>query len=112
MFSGRRISRRGRRDYTHLDGQQRQSQNGRMATRITNGGRVTLPRRVRAALRISPGDAVEFHLNANGEVVLRKASVTVIAPAGRRATRGMPPRIEAQMRRRAAELLALLRGLD
>ena len=81
-----------------------------MATSITNGGRVTIPRRVRAALRISPGDAVEFHLNGNGEVVLRKASV--IAPAARGATRGMPPRVAAQMRRRAAELLALLRGLD
>ena len=81
-----------------------------MATRITNGGRVTVPRRLRAALRISPGDAVEFHLNANSEFVLRKASV--VAPAGRRATRGMPPRVAAQMRRRAAELLALLRGLD
>jgi AbrB family looped-hinge helix DNA binding protein len=81
-----------------------------MATRITNAGRVTIPRRVRAALRVSPGDAVEFHLNDNGEFVLRKASTT--APAGRRATRGMPARVEAQMRRRAAELLALLRGLD
>ena len=81
-----------------------------MATRITNGGRVTIPRRVRAALRLSPGDAVEFHPNGNGEFVLRKASV--ITPAGQRATRGMPPRGEAQMRRRAAELLALLRGLD
>ena len=79
-------------------------------TRITNGGRVIVPRRVRAALRLSPGDAVEFHLNGNGEFVLRKASV--IAPAGRRATQDMPARVEAQMRRRAAELLALLRGLD
>jgi bifunctional DNA-binding transcriptional regulator/antitoxin component of YhaV-PrlF toxin-antitoxin module len=65
---------------------------------------------VRAALRLSPGDAVEFHLNGNGEFILRKASV--IAAVGRRAPRGMPPRVEAQMRRRAAELLALLRGLD
>jgi len=81
-----------------------------MATRITNGGRVTVPRRVRAALRLSPGDAVEFRLNGNGEFVLRKASV--IAPAGRHATRGSMPRVAAQMRRRAAELLALLRGLD
>jgi bifunctional DNA-binding transcriptional regulator/antitoxin component of YhaV-PrlF toxin-antitoxin module len=65
---------------------------------------------VRAALRVSPGDSVEFHLNGDGEFVLRKASV--IEPAGGRATRGMPARVEAQMRRRAAELLALLRGLD
>jgi AbrB family looped-hinge helix DNA binding protein len=81
-----------------------------MATRITNRGRVTIPRRVRAALRLSPGDAVEFHLNGNGEFILRKASV--IAPVGPLAPRGMPPGDEAQMRRRAAELLALLRGLD
>jgi hypothetical protein len=53
---------------------------------------------------------VEFHLNGNGEFVLRKASM--IAPVGPRATPGMPPRVEAQRRRRAAELLALLRGLD
>ena len=81
-----------------------------MATRITNGGRVTVPRRLRAALRISPGDAVEFHVNGNGEVVLRKAPATVSAVA--HATRRVPPRVEAQMRRRADELLALLRRLD
>ena len=52
----------------------------------------------------------EFQLNGNGEYVLRKASA--IAPRARRATRRMHPRVEAQMRRRAAELLALLRGLD
>ena len=81
-----------------------------MATRITIKGSVTLPRRVREALLLSPGDAVEFHLNGNGEFVLRKAAA--IAPAGRRATRPVHPQLEAQMRRRAAELLALLRGFD
>ena len=81
-----------------------------MGTRITIRGQVTLPRRVREVLLLSPGDAVEFQLNGNGEFVLRKA--LVVAPAGRRARRRPQPRVEAQMRRRAAELLALLRGLD
>jgi bifunctional DNA-binding transcriptional regulator/antitoxin component of YhaV-PrlF toxin-antitoxin module len=65
---------------------------------------------VREALRLSAGDTVEFRLNGNGECVVRKAPALV--PEARRATQRMPPRVEAQMRRRAAELLALLRGLD
>ena len=91
-------------------GKEGNPRDGRMRTRITISGRVTIPRRVREALRLSPGDAVEFQLNGNGEYVVRKAPA--IAPAARRATRRIPPRVEAQMRRRAAELLALLRGLD
>ena len=81
-----------------------------MATKTTMRGRVTIPRRVREALLLSPGDAVEFHLNDNGEFVLRKAPAN--APGRRRATRGVHPRVDAQMRRRADELLALLRRLD
>ena len=81
-----------------------------MATRITIKGQVTLPKQVREALLLSPGDAVEFRLNGNGEVVLRKAPAATLT-AGRRARTGQPG-ADAQMRRRAAELLALLRGLD
>lgn len=81
-----------------------------MRTRITTKGRVSIPRRVREALLLSPGDAVEFQLNGNGEYVLRKAPA--VAPRTRRAMRRVNPRAEAQMRRRTAELLALLRGLD
>ena len=81
-----------------------------MATKMTVRGQVFVPRRVREALLLSPGDAVEFVVNGNGEVVLRKAPVA--ARAGGRRGRTAHPRAEAQMRRRAAELLALLRGLD
>ena len=81
-----------------------------MRTRITIKGRVSIPRRVREALLLSPGDAVEFQLNGNGEYVLRKAPA--IAARARRTKQPVHPRVEAQMRRRAAELLALLRGLD
>jgi len=77
-----------------------------MATRMTVRGQVFVPKRVREALLLSPGDAVEFVVNGNGEVVLRKA-----LKAGRRRAQTGQPGADAQMRRRAAELLALLRGL-
>jgi AbrB family looped-hinge helix DNA binding protein len=80
-----------------------------MATKITANGHLALPEHVRETLQLSPGDAVEFGVNGNGEVVLRKAPAE--SADGQR---GQPvhPRHEAQMRRRAEELVALLRGLD
>ena len=81
-----------------------------MATRITIRGQVTVPKRVRDALGLSAGDAVEFQLNGNGEFVLRKQPAAT--REGRRDSPPVHPRLEAQMRRRAAELLALLRGVD
>ena len=78
-----------------------------MRTRITIKGQVTLPRRVREVLRLGPGDGVEFTSNERGEVVItRQAGVAPAAGRGRR------PHVAAQVRRRAAELVALLRGLD
>jgi AbrB family looped-hinge helix DNA binding protein len=77
-----------------------------MATRITANGHLALPKHVRETLQLSPGDAVEFGMNDNGEVVLRKA------PAESAHGQPVHPRLEAQMRRRAEELIALLRGLD
>jgi AbrB family looped-hinge helix DNA binding protein len=81
-----------------------------MATRITISGRITLPRKVREALRLSPGDAVEFTSNGRGEFVIHKAATPGARSRG--GERPVHPRVEAQRRRRAAELLALLRGLD
>ena len=81
-----------------------------MAAKITTRGQVTVPRRVREALRLNAGDAVEFQLNGNGEFVLRK--LPAATREGRRDSPPVHPRLEAQMRRWAAELLALLRGLD
>lgn len=77
-----------------------------MRTRITIKGQVTLPRRVREVLRLAPGDGVEFTSNERGEVVItRQMGVAPAAGRGR-------PQVAAQVRRRAAELVALLRGLD
>jgi AbrB family looped-hinge helix DNA binding protein len=77
---------------------------------MTVRGQVFVPKRVRVALLLSPGDTVEFVVNGNGEVVLRKAPAAVTT--GRRRVRTGQAQADVQMRRRAAELLALLRGLD
>jgi AbrB family looped-hinge helix DNA binding protein len=82
-----------------------------MPTRITVKGQVTIPKRIREVLCLSPGDYVEFAVNTSGEIVVCKAHAEPARPA-RRHARPVHPRVEAQMRRRAAELLALLRGLD
>ena len=82
-----------------------------MATRITIKGQVTIPKSVREALRLSAGDGVEFTPNSSGEFVVRKAQ-PLAPPTAVRRDPVLPPRAEEQMRRRAAELLELLRGLD
>lgn len=86
-----------------------------MATRITIKGQVTIPKSVRVALRLSAGDRVDFTLNSSGEFVVRKAqppAPPTPVPVPPHRERVLPPRAEEQMRRRAAELLELLRGLD
>jgi AbrB family looped-hinge helix DNA binding protein len=41
-----------------------------MPTTLTSKGQVTIPKRIRDALQLLPGAAVEFSVNAGGEVVL------------------------------------------
>lgn len=79
-----------------------------MATRITVKGQVTIPKHVRDALKLAPGDGVEFQVSPAGEIVVRKA--------GKRP----PPRPDrfdrvrgsATIKWRTDELMALLRGDD
>jgi antitoxin PrlF len=75
-----------------------------VATRITIKGQVTIPKPVRDALQLRAGDGVEFEANGQGEFMVRKA------PGAQTPARKRAPR--APVNRRAAELLALLRGLD
>jgi bifunctional DNA-binding transcriptional regulator/antitoxin component of YhaV-PrlF toxin-antitoxin module len=63
---------------------------------------------VRVALQLAPGDGVEFEANGSGQFVVRKAQPAATLPRVRRPQ----PKDAAQIRRRAEELLALLRGLD
>ena len=48
-----------------------------MSTTLTVKGQVTIPKRIRDELALRPGAAVEFCVNASGELVLRPAK-----PAG------------------------------
>lgn len=49
-----------------------------MPTTLTRKGQVTIPKRIRDAMRWIPGATIEFSLNAAGEVVLRS-----VMPTGR-----------------------------
>jgi AbrB family looped-hinge helix DNA binding protein len=79
-----------------------------MATTMTVKGQVTIPKKVREALRLSPGDGVEFDVNSDGQVVVHKAGRR---PARRR-DRFESARGRAQVKWRTDELMALLRGAD
>jgi antitoxin PrlF len=81
-----------------------------MATRINTKGQVTIPKKVRETLKLAAGDFMEFALNEAGALVLTRRMLPIAARP--RALRTSHPRIEAQTRRRAEELLALLRGLE
>lgn len=77
-----------------------------MATTVTSKGQVTIPKKVRDALQIGPGSAIEFAVNADGEVVVRRSGGRALPKRDRfAAVRG-----KAQIRWRTDELMALLRG--
>ena len=82
-----------------------------MATTLTSKGQVTIPKRSRDAMRLLPGAAVEFSVNAAGEVVLHppKAAKGTRAPVRDRfdAVRG-----RADVHWRTDELMKLLRADD
>lgn len=80
-----------------------------MATTLTVKGQVTIPKKVRDALRIAPGDGVEFAVNGEGQVVVAKAGAG--RPAGKR-DRFEAARGKAQVKWRTDDLMKLLRGAD
>lgn len=79
-----------------------------MATTMTVKGQVTIPKKVRDALRLNPGDGVDFDVNREGQVVVHKVGAR---PAGKR-DRFASVRGKAQVKWRTDELMALLRGTD
>lgn len=75
---------------------------------MTVKGQVTIPKKVREALRLAPGDSVDFDVNREGQVVVRKAAGKGRATRDRfNAVRG-----KATVKWRTDELMALLRGND
>ena len=79
-----------------------------MSTTLTSKGQVTIPKKVRDALNLKPGCAVEFSVNCDGEVVLHKLK----GQAGSGVDRFEAARGKADIKWRTDELMALLRGED
>ena len=79
-----------------------------MTTTMTVKGQVTIPKKVREALRLSPGDRVDFEVNREGQVVVQNAG----ARGSTRSDRFDAARGAAQVKWRTDDLMALLRGPD
>ncbi len=79
-----------------------------MATTMTVKGQVTIPKKVRDALKLAPGDSVDFDVNREGQVVVHKAGARPSAKRDRfELSRG-----KAQVKWRTDDLMALLRSAD
>lgn len=78
-----------------------------MLTTITSKGQVTVPKHIRDAMHLEPGCSVEFSVDRNGNVVLRKADEDEdrTSPDRFDAVRG-----KADVKWRTDALMALLRG--
>lgn len=78
-----------------------------MPTTITQKGQVTIPKRVRDALGLTPGTAVEFTADKEGNVTLQKAGGRARKP--QRSDRFGAARGKADIKWRTDDLMALLR---
>jgi transcriptional regulator, AbrB family len=84
-----------------------------MATTLTIKGQVTIPKKVRDALQLLPGDGVEFAFNEAGQIIVHKAG----QPPRKTLNQANADRFEAvrgaaQIKWRTDELMALLRQPD
>jgi AbrB family looped-hinge helix DNA binding protein len=78
-----------------------------MATTITSKGQVTIPKHIRDALRLEPGNTVDFSVNGAGEVVLQRLKE---GPKRKGADeRFAPVRGRAEIKWRTRDLMKLLR---
>lgn len=77
-----------------------------MSTTLTRKGQVTIPKRIRDALNLAPGCAVDFAVNHDGEVVIHKVG----ARSGRQPDRFEAARGKADVKWRTDDLMTLLRG--
>jgi antitoxin PrlF len=79
-----------------------------MGTTVTSKGQVTIPKKVRDQLGITPGSEVDFSLNEQGDVVLAKRGRKRPAKQSRFAKiRGT-----ATGNMTTDEIMALMRGAD
>jgi antitoxin PrlF len=82
-----------------------------MPTALTSKGQVTIPKHIRDALQLLPGTAVEFSVNAAGEVVLHHARA-LKSKRGPVKDRFDAVRGSAEIRWRTDDLMKLLRSED
>jgi AbrB family looped-hinge helix DNA binding protein len=82
-----------------------------MSTTLTSKGQVTIPKRIRDALNLLPGAAVEFSVNAGGEVVLHPPRLAKDR-RGAGKDRFGAVRGRADVPWRTDDLMKLLRGDD
>jgi AbrB family looped-hinge helix DNA binding protein len=78
---------------------------------MTVKGQVTIPKKVRDTLRLTPGDGVEFAVNAEGQITVHKARRSGNGPRVAR-DRFDAARGKAQVKWRTDDLMALLRGAE
>jgi antitoxin PrlF len=78
-----------------------------MLSTMTIKGQVTVPKRIRDALKLAPGNRVRFDVNEGGQVVLSKAGAR--GGPSTKLDRFERARGAAQVKWRTRELMALLR---
>lgn len=81
-----------------------------MPTTLTVKGQVTIPKQIRDALGLTPGTAVDFAVNREGQVVLHKAAGAKGKVVRRSPDRFDTARGKADVKWRTQDLMALLRG--
>ena len=81
-----------------------------MTTTLTRKGQVTVPKKIRDALGLAAGSQVDFDVNPQGEIVIRKAGKTAVRRQAR--NRIDMARGKADIKWRTDDLMALLRADD
>ena len=76
-----------------------------MPTKLNHKGQVTIPKRIREALRMTSGCSVDFAINAEGDIVIRKVG----SESDRNRDRFDAARDMADVKWRTDQLMALLR---
>jgi AbrB family looped-hinge helix DNA binding protein len=80
-----------------------------MSTTLTSKGQVTIPKRIRDTLGLGPGSQVEFDVDEQGRIIIRKAAGKAVQRA-RGKDRFDRVRGRATVKWTTDELMRLLRG--
>lgn len=51
-------------------------------SKVTSKGQVTIPKPIRSALGLEPGDRVDFRVSSDGQVVLEAATIDLMSLCG------------------------------